>query len=636
MNDASHLALLTESPRLGAWRVAHVAGGLRGTLHLKLTRDDGAWVRCIVGSRGEQGLLQTRAGSVYYKDFEGCSDAEAADATRALGAALESGALPLSTLFPHLAMHATPTAEDRKLLGDSLRAQRKLLPSGTDDDADPLPEARPSLYFDPPGVAEFLAPEVTVGGAPVAGCSLRAIYLPPVGRRQNVDFGSLVLEFERGVETHRLRLSVGGREGFGRVGTALSLDLMGVTGELDGMSLGATSLASWLLTLLRLKGADALEVTVPTRAEELRALNHPADRPPPTTAWSGASAPGATQRAVPPALNLAIDSDCHQACAFCSVKSYVKPSDGGADELANIRFQLRSAREQGVEEVRLNGIDPLTFSRVLDVVSAVREHGFRRLTVYSSCRRLADDAFRAEFLRRAPTELTITVPLYGVTAATHDRVTGAPGSYLEARRAFDALLEVSRANPRVRLHASTVVVTHNVGELSALAAFVRGLDLDLHPHVPYPMRQTTRDPYAESAVREGEIVRTFLDDLGRFVRTDDKRWAMNLLGLAVQHPCLLVREEQKRKLPVFGSGDGDRRPMLPGTEYRAAERFVHDSGGAATADDAFAVTTVPCPHVDRCALAPLCPGEHYAVYQQLFGLDEFQPVSPRELYALRR
>ena len=63
---------------------------------------------------------------------------------------------------------------------------------------------------------------------------------------------------------------------------------------------------------------------------------------------------------------------------------------------------------------------------------------------------------------------------------------------------------------------------------------------------------------------------------------------------------------------------------------------MHDSGGAATADDAFAVTTVPCPHVDRCALAPLCPGEHYAVYQQLFGLEEFQPVSPRELYALRR
>ncbi len=241
------------------------------------------------------------------------------------------------------------------------------------------------------------------------------------------------------------------------------------------------------------------------------------------------------------------------------MKTYVKPSDGGADELSNVRFQLRSARERGVQEVRLNGIDPLTFSRVLDVVSAVKELGFRRLTVYSSCRRLADDAFRAEFLRRAPEELTVTVPLYGVSAKTHDRVVGAPGAYLEARRAFDALLEVSRRNPRVTLHASTVVVTHNVGELAALAAFARERDVQLHPHVPYPMRQTTRDPYADSVVRESEIVATFLDDLGRFTRRPEREWALNLLGLAVLHPCLLVREERKRS-PVFGAADQDPPP----------------------------------------------------------------------------
>jgi molybdenum cofactor biosynthesis enzyme MoaA len=631
MSDGPGLALFSDRARLGAWRVAHAAGGLRGTLHLKLARDDGAWVRCIVGAKGEQALVQTRAGSVYYKDFHGCADGEAAQAARTLATALDDGSLPLAVLFPHLAMHATPTAEDRKLLGATLRAQPLLLGAGGEPS---LPEARASLYFDPPGVAEFLAPEVTPGGAPVAGCTLQAIYLPAVGRRQAVEFNSLVLEFSRGDELARLRLSVGGREGFGRVGSALSLDVLGVTGEVEGMSLATTSLASWLLTLLRLKGADDLAVTVPTRAEELRALSVPADRAPPGVAPAGPV--GDAGEGPPPALNLAIDSDCHQACAFCSVKSYVKPSDGGADELSNVRFQLRSARERGVQEVRLNGIDPLTFSRVLDVVSAVKELGFRRLTVYSSCRRLADDAFRAEFLRRAPEELTVTVPLYGVSAKTHDRVVGAPGAYLEARRAFDALLEVARRNPRVKVHASTVVVTHNVGELAALAAFAREREVELHPHVPYPMRQTTRDPYADSVVRESEIVSTFLGDLGRFTRHADRAWALNLLGLAVLHPCLLVREERTRGLPVFGAGDQDRRPMLPGTEYRAAARFVHDSGGAATADDAFAVSTVPCPHAERCALAPMCPAEHYAVYQQRFGLDEYEPVSPRALYGLRK
>ena len=34
-----------------------------------------------------------------------------------------------------------------------------------------------------------------------------------------------------------------------------------------------------------------------------------------------------------------------------------------------------------------------------------------------------------------------------------------------------------------------------------------------------------------------------------------------------------------------------------------------------------------------CALAPVCPGEHYSVYRDLYGLDEFVPVRVAELYA---
>ena len=44
MSDGPGLALFSDRARLGAWRVAHAAGGLRGTLHLKLARDDGALV----------------------------------------------------------------------------------------------------------------------------------------------------------------------------------------------------------------------------------------------------------------------------------------------------------------------------------------------------------------------------------------------------------------------------------------------------------------------------------------------------------------------------------------------------------------------------------------------------------------
>ena len=71
---------------------------------------------------------------------------------------------------------------------------------------------------------------------------------------------------------------------------------------------------------------------------------------------------------------------------------------------------------------------------------------------------------------------------------------------------------------------------------------------------------------------------------------------------------------------------------LAGTEYRS-RKILHDTQGSQSQENAFAVATVPCPHVEQCALAPVCPGEHYSVYRDLYGLDEFAPVRVAELYA---
>jgi hypothetical protein len=272
---------------------------------------------------------------------------------------------------------------------------------------------------------------------------------------------------------------------------------------------------------------------------------------------------------------------------------------------------------------------------VLDVVAAVRDLGFRRLSVYSPCRRLADEPFRRAFLERAPDELVVSVPLYGITAEVHDAVTGTPGSFAEAMSAFEALRAVASTRP-VELRLSTVIVRPNVRALVDLVRFALAHGLPLDAHVPYPMRQTTRDPYAESAVRESEIVDRFVERAGELDERERSRGCA-MLGGAVLHPCVLLRAERRASLPLLGARDGlDRRPMLTGTDYRSADKFVHaggdQSGGADGSSEAFSVATVPCPHAAACALAPACPAEHYAVYQTLFGLDEYQPVTVGELY----
>src|SRR5205814_1067536 len=113
----------------------------------------------------------------------------------------------------------------------------------------------------------------------------------------------------------------------------------------------------------------------------------------------------------------------------------------------------------------------------------------------------------------------------------------------------------------------------------AVVAMAREKGLMVDPHVSYPMRQTVRDPYAESALKESAIVERFVDDT-RALTGYPRRWAYDAMSGAIVHPCILFRAEQRRGLPIFGARDPRRpRPMLTGTEYRSGQKFVHASEG---------------------------------------------------------
>lgn len=649
---------------IGDWRIADLTGGFPGAISIHLRRDgDGATLNLAIMPTGSgKAFWSTAHGDVFYRRFTGIERDEAVELTGAFAELLNRGALPLALFFPHLAIERDAADGDlaaRERFVGFLTAQQQLLLAGPRDSGGPAlaaPELRRELFFDAPGIAEFLAPELTVDGEPVASHILRSIYLPPVGRRQTTDYGAYALEFESLLDDKLVRLEL--RHGpheravFGEC-AGLKVAVLGFEGDPESLPPHLASLCSWLLALLYLRAPGGLEITVPDSADQLRGTSWPP---------GGGSArtrgePDATEPAAPTsALNLVLDADCRQACVFCSVKTYVEPTDRGEAELEAILLQLQKARDAGVEEVRLNGIDPLAYSCVLDVVDAVRSLGFRRLAIYSPCRQFASPEFRRALLDRAPPEVEITVPLYGVTAAVHDTVTGMPGSHADVMAAIDGLVEMlgqpggsdkngfagwwsrwrTRGDQRPRtgtgrspLRLSTVIVKQNVHEFPALLRYASQRGFCLDARVSYPMRQTVRDPYAESALRESEIARHFVDG----TRHLDKRElfdAARILGRALLHPCVLFDIERDGGPPLFGAHDIGAMRTLHGTEYRSSD-FVHSEDGL---DDAFSVATVPCPHVATCALASACPGEHYAVYSDLFGLDEFRPVGVGELYAL--
>ncbi|TAK28422.1 MAG: hypothetical protein EPO40_13350 [Myxococcaceae bacterium] len=470
---------------------------------------------------------------------------------------------------------------------------------------------RDAIVLDPPGVAELLSPEVTLDGAPIAGHRLVAVRsFLPTGSAAS-PFGRVLLEFapEHSRETVELLLAPTSPQQscFGsHAGLGLSLPDLGLAAT-AGAKTRAARLGSHLLALLASKLAPHARVVVPTRAEEVRLLGAEAASPNPEV------------------LNLNLDAECGQQCTFCPIKSFVPAHDGGAAELQSIELQLREARARAQVRARLNGIDPLRFSRVLELASAIRAAGFERLEVMGPGRRFADEAFRREFLRRAPEHTEVVVPLYGVTPEVHDLVTGAPGSHAEVLRAIDGLR--ADLDPQ-RLGLATVITRQNVDELAALARFARERELPLWPQLPYPLRQTRHGAYADSALRESEIVARVLRSLDG-ATPEDRAFCLQALATAIRHPCVLWRAQRATGLGVFEASRGMPRRALAGVAL--TDEHNPRKGGAARGLSTLHVVSAACAEAPRCALAPACPAEHYAAYVERFGEEEFEAVGVWDL-----
>lgn len=591
-----------------------------GRLRLELERArDGARITLEVAqsAAGLDSLHATPLGDVSYSKTSGISGVDAAKVVRRFGAALEAGALEqVSTSLPHLMIGPDGRAADgvaTRLLDTVMRQNVPLL-AAPDEVLEP--ERQPTeLFFDPPGLAAFLEPELRIDGEPLQGFTLRTIAYPSVVAGGDQSFDVCVLEFERDGRLTRIR--VGTHEAFETpFGRTPNLALYvepdrSAHGELLAAEVG--SLASLVVAVLAAKDATTLALRVPANADEVRAYSVP------TRASDAPAAARESKRPPRPgrSLNLAIDAECNQACAFCSVKWVIQPEDGGDERLERALRDLRRAREDGVEIVRLNGIDPLNFSRVLDVVREVRDLGFARLDVYSTSRRFADADFARAFADAAPRDVSVSLPVYGVTAEVHETVTGAPGSFDEVMAAVANL----RAHfGRARLRISTVAVKANVEQFPEIAAFAARHGALFDPHMPYPMRESTRDPYCDSVARESDIVASVL------ARPELDSKLQGALAQLIPHPCVLWHARPPgRRIALLRVAAGDGPKYLDGTEYASAE-FVH-GGGQSTSENVFSPRVIPCPRRRGCALAGDCPAEFIAQYVEVYGMDEFQPVA---------
>lgn len=454
---------------------------------------------------------------------------------------------------------------------------------------------------------EMLAPTVVDGVAVVDGWMLVDIYPSSYARETLGETLELVLEFRRERDQRRTLLVVSERRDdepcFART-ASFSVSYLSLGGaDRDG----AESLRALVTFALTLRDHEGLDVTFPGVATDV----------------AGAlPAPKSADARAEPAqwLNLAISAECSQSCRFCSIKEWSPARDGGDALFARLAADLDAARARGVEGIRVNGYDPLAYSRIVDLLTRARDLGFARAQVFSPCTRLADRSWCESIVNVLPKERCFFVPLYAVSPELHDAVVGRAGAHALVLQALEHLIELVGAPSLAIL---SVVTRDNLEELPRLARFARERGISFSAHMPYPSAESRTDRYFECVPRQGDVAAAFARAL------QERSLMPSTFPVSGVAPCVAFRAMRAARVPIKTWLDvPERRPLLPGTEYKDPS-FTHGAGRRQSA--AFVSASLPCPHQADCALSLACPGELLRAYVDRYGIDEIGAVSLREL-----
>lgn len=247
----------------------------------------------------------------------------------------------------------------------------------------------------------------------------------------------------------------------------------------------------------------------------------------------------------PPFLILFVTSRCNLTCEHC----FYWRSLNGRDDLTLDEIVALSRELGRVENLNLGGGEPFLRAELAEICSTfVRVNGVRQ--IYCPTSGFFTDrtvACVSEVLAREPELelLALELSLDGMPAY-HDRFRGNPRSFERAMATYDALAEVQRRDPRLRIHAISTATGENLEEIRALTAYL----LERCPAMDHHNLALIRGD-RKNASLQGPALAAY-EDLYRFVRS---RWAAREEGRfgAVVEPLLQwakVRTARERRQVV--------------------------------------------------------------------------------------
>jgi MoaA/NifB/PqqE/SkfB family radical SAM enzyme len=170
---------------------------------------------------------------------------------------------------------------------------------------------------------------------------------------------------------------------------------------------------------------------------------------------------------IPFSGSIALTHRCNLTCMHCYAKEDTKRREDSSPEL-NIEQWKKTITEikaAGCLYLLITGGEPLLRDDFADVYAYAKRQGFL-ITLFTNGTLVTGEIVKL-FRQLPPRRIEIT--LYGAGAATHDRITGVPGSYECCLRGVEMLLAGG-----LNVALKSVLMTLNLNEFAAMEKIAQG------------------------------------------------------------------------------------------------------------------------------------------------------------------
>lgn len=294
---------------------------------------------------------------------------------------------------------------------------------------------------------------------------------------------------------------------------------------------------SWLLFITRIKQTNKFHLKIPKNTNNIQTISVPSQHNSNIITQKNNNSTHTTEpkKQSSIALNLTIDTKYNQHYIFYSIKSFIKPKNNNINKLTHIHQLIQTTHLQNIQHLKLNNIDPITYSQILNITKKTQNLKYSQMTIYTTNHHFTNQNFTQKFLNTKPHKTHIIIPLYNINPKIHNTITRTPGSHINIMCTIKTLLNIN--NPE-QLTISTMIIKQNINKITQITTFTKNQKITLETHLPYPIQQNIHNPYQKSTLHKSNIIKQILSTTTH--HTPNQQYKLiKLLTSLIPHPYIL-------------------------------------------------------------------------------------------------